>query len=407
MDRLVIDTEILKDVAGQFSGADTALADVYGKALQALASVRSAAPGQDNIIRSVSSLSSRINSAADRAGVLSGSCRTAAEMWEECEKRTVKYSMTQKGIDINVSMSFDALDGESVIFDDQGGYGGDQGDAKHNKSGFKFLFWRFGGDDELFNFVRQYEGYENASKDKITKLYDRMNNEGCGFVTVANTILAEFEGHEAEFEEKFGFPYYDDKGEPNFNKLLLDFYISTDDKFFLNDDSGMNALAISLLTPYLDNPESFKKKYGVDLLSDSSHYNIAALNKVIEEYEGQDVVELETGGMNQLTFDNRVDHYLNEKGIDFSKTDANETSNWTVQDVSEALDRGEVVSIACHDFNMYDANGKMVRKDVGGHLMTITGVTENGDYIVSSWGDKYYLKPSELDGPWYYDINIK
>lgn len=91
MDRLVIDTEILKDVAGQFSGADTALADVYGKALQALASVRSAAPGQDNIIRSVSSLSSRINSAADRAGTLSGSCRTAAEMWEECEISAASY----------------------------------------------------------------------------------------------------------------------------------------------------------------------------------------------------------------------------------------------------------------------------------------------------------------------------
>jgi hypothetical protein len=28
--------------------------------------------------------------------------------------------------------------------------------------------------------------------------------------------------------------------------------------------------------------------------------------------------------------------------------------------------------------------------------MTITGVTDDGRYVVSSWGDKYYLKPDEL-----------
>jgi len=28
--------------------------------------------------------------------------------------------------------------------------------------------------------------------------------------------------------------------------------------------------------------------------------------------------------------------------------------------------------------------------------MTITGTTEDGRYIVSSWGKKYYIKPNEL-----------
>ena len=29
--------------------------------------------------------------------------------------------------------------------------------------------------------------------------------------------------------------------------------------------------------------------------------------------------------------------------------------------------------------------------------MTVTGVTDDGRYIVSSWGDKYYIPASEVD----------
>lgn len=97
MDRLVIDTEMLKNAAERFSGANASLANVYRETLKVLVSVRSAAPGQENVICSVSSLSSRINSATVRSGLLSGSCRTVAEMWEKCERSIAGYSLLSNG----------------------------------------------------------------------------------------------------------------------------------------------------------------------------------------------------------------------------------------------------------------------------------------------------------------------
>ena len=39
--------------------------------------------------------------------------------------------------------------------------------------------------------------------------------EGCGYVAFANAIFKEYEGREAEFEKKFGFPMKDENGDLN------------------------------------------------------------------------------------------------------------------------------------------------------------------------------------------------
>ena len=44
---------------------------------------------------------------------------------------------------------------------------------------------------------------------------------------------------------------------------------------------------------------------------------------------------------------------------------------------------------------MYDENGNRYYID-GGHAITVTGITEDGRYIVSSWGEKYYINPSDI-----------
>ena len=65
--------------------------------------------------------------------------------------------------------------------------------------------------------------------------------------------------------------------------------------------------------------------------------------------------------------------------------------------VKSYLDQGKSVSIIDKDFTLYNEDGSKYRSDVGGHWMTITGVTDDGRYIVSSWGKKLYLKPDELN----------
>ena len=63
-------------------------------------------------------------------------------------------------------------------------------------------------------------------------------------------------------------------------------------------------------------------------------------------------------------------------------------SDLVVSDVDSYLDSGKNVNIATGSFNLYNEKGKAVAKDVGDHWMTITGVTEDGQYIVSSWGER-------------------
>ena len=71
------------------------------------------------------------------------------------------------------------------------------------------------------------------------------------------------------------------------------------------------------------------------------------------------------------------------------------------------MEKGEYVNINTSNFKLYDENGKPTGP-IEGHWMMITDVTEDGQYIVSSWGERYYLNPSELDSASYLitDINF-
>ena len=66
----------------------------------------------------------------------------------------------------------------------------------------------------------------------------------------------------------------------------------------------------------------------------------------------------------------------------------------TVDNFSRLAEDGYVV---LNFFNgpLQDINGDTVQYINGGHAMTITGTTSDGRYIVSSWGRKYYIDPSE------------
>ena len=64
-------------------------------------------------------------------------------------------------------------------------------------------------------------------------------------------------------------------------------------------------------------------------------------------------------------------------------------------EIQEKIDQGYTITVGCFDFDMYDKNKKLYAEDVGGHYMTITGVTDDGYIEVSSWGEKYYIKSDD------------
>ncbi len=239
---------------------------------------------------------------------------------------------------------------DSVVFDDKGSYGGDQGDPQS-----QWGFWSEKGD--LYDIVR--ENNPDYSDKEIKALLKKLNSEGCSYVAFLNTVFSAYEGREDEFERTFGFPMYKD-GDLNFNELLVDYYCTTDNHVETNGED------------FLDTCEDYGEGDG-----DRQSYNYRT----------------DTTGRGATATDAiyRGGLYLREKGVDAS---IESRIDVTVDNFSRLAEDGYVV---LNFFNgpLQDINGDTVQYINGGHAMTITGTTSDGRYIVSSWGKKYYIDPSE------------
>ena len=281
------------------------------------------------------------------------------------------------------------IDKNASPFDDEGSFGGNQGSLFYNRSGFTLFGWRIFYDKDLYKFIKSYPEYKDYSVDDMYVLYKNINNEGCGFVSMANMIFQQYEGKEDEFEETFGFPMYDEKTKDlNFDRLIIDIYTYTNDKVFLNQPNGENILVNDVLNYYEDKPEKFKKKYGIDY--DESAVKLR--QTIVDYYAGKDVVKIKSTGNTTYSYENRLMAYAEYRGI--KCTDSVEY-NLTTDEIEKKLKKGYSITVGCVDFDLYDKNKELYAEDIGGHYMTVTGVTEDGYIEVSSWGEKYYIKSDD------------
>ena len=337
-------------------------------------------------------------------------------MYDGLEKIASRYSNTERSIlndlegkeaDGGAAYFEDACaayDGEKKTFDndsENGGYGANQNDMT-GKTGIPFLGTRLFEDKELYAFIRRYPRYQNYSEAEITALIDQISEEGCGYVALVNNLFAHFEGREEEFEHIFGFPMYNEDGEANYNYLLLDIYANTDDQYYLDESTGESfnqAFLHDVISDYEGHESEYREKYGCDSL------NREALEIIWAESQKQGTVTIENSGVDTPTLENRFNHYMKQKGI--SCNTKIETDVLQTDTISQYLEKGEYVNINTSNFKLYDENGKPTGP-IEGHWMMITDVTEDGQYIVSSWGERYYLNPSELDSASYLitDINF-
>lgn len=226
--------------------------------------------------------------------------------------------------------------GNNITYDDRGRYGGNQGSPQNiNKSDEQY--------DEIVDIIRKY--YPDFTDKDIEKYLKKLNSEGCGYVALINTIFNQYAGRTDEFEEAFGFSMYDENGELNFDLLLVDFYSAMDNRhsFFGID--------------YYDSNEDYSATKGYGTTMESREY--------------------------------RWENYLEDRGI---QADVHEVTV-TPENYNKIAQDGEII-ISVHPVILYDENGKCVVDVDGGHAMTITGVTEDGMYRVTSWGKEYYIKPN-------------
>ena len=289
--------------------------------------------------------------------------------------------------------------------DEDDDYGGDQGDMYHNRSGWDVpLFdFRLFQDGKIFDYVRSYDRFKDYSDDQVAKLLEKINS-GCGYVAMANSIFAQYESNPEEFERVFGFPMRDSNGKFDTNRLILDFFCNTDDTYYLNESGGTNALLQDVLGDYASHPEDFKADFGAELWKDpkARTYTDEAIQAVLDRYQDQSevIIPSEDGGTTNYSLQNRLSHYLSERGVNYECTI--DRGPMTAQEVRTKLDSGYCVNLgtAGNIINLYDENGNVLYDNLGGHRMTVTGVTDDGNYIVSSWGDKYIVHPNELtNGP--------
>jgi hypothetical protein len=241
-----------------------------------------------------------------------------------------------------------------AAFDDNGQYGGNQGSP---------MLARGDKRDDLYEIVRKY--YPDMTDEEIADYLKKLNDEGCGYVAICNTIFAEFDGQEERFEEIFGFPMYDENGELNYDMLVTDLYAATDN----HNQSGVWFWASDSVDP------------------------------------NEDASATDGWGTNEKSRKYRTELYLKDKGIDVKidnsiKVTADNFSNYS---------DGHVIMRGDH-FELIPVNGGDPVKVDEGHAMTVTGVTEDGLLIVSSWGQQYYIDPNATGCSYdyaYYEYDIK
>ena len=188
----------------------------------------------------------------------------------------------------------------------------------------------------------------------------RMSNEGCGYVAICNTIFQEYEGREAEFESTFGFPMRDENDNLNYLPLEMDMYSRFDN---IDPNSGL----LNNLYDYDSNVDGDQSTY--NYLTDTTGY-----------------------GTNQYDLEYYLETYAASHNVD---VDVHTNANVTVHNYDDIIESGQQVNVLLLHGDLYNMDGSVRQTINGGHWMTVTGVTEDGMFIVSSCGGQYYIDPSQ------------
>lgn len=230
-------------------------------------------------------------------------------------------------------------------FDGNGPYGGNQGDP--------YKTYKEHPESEegkrLSAIVRKY--YPDYSDQEVRDYLNKLDDEGCGYVAMTNTIFAQYQGKEKEFEETFGFPMYDKKGNLNYRDMVTDFYSATDN----HNSKGI----------------LWWKHDELDETEDASVIDGKGTTRGEREY--------------------RYEMYMKEHGINVDVHNITMKSP-TPEAYQKQHEKGDII-MRMSPVLLYNEDGSIACEAEGGHAMTVTGVTDDRLLIVSSWGDKYYVDP--------------
>ena len=198
------------------------------------------------------------------------------------------------------------------------------------------------GDEDFVLFMIDLLG--TTCEDTIADFLNMFWEIGCSYIAMANTIFVEFANRPNEFEQIFGFPMYTVDGcgvRINFEFLSIHLYNN-----FGCDGRGTSARQRAELFPvYLEN----------------------------------------RGIIASITYEN---HSVD--GIAEAFNDALQNGNQII------LRQSPTILHRLEDNVARDGSNPIVDLP-GRHAVTVTGITEEGNILVSSWGEEFVLMPSDYN----------
>ena len=251
-------------------------------------------------------------------------------------------SVDSLGVIMN-RMNTDVFDPSSSA---RGKYGGDQGGPQSVTDPIELRAYM----DIIFGNT----GHRFRNEDELKRYLRHLNSEGCGYVAHMNLIFRHFENDPDGFQRTFGYPLRDQNGDYNYNRLLVDFYSATDDRGY--EDYNANT----------------------DGSRDSYNY--------WDDVTGH--------GLNGTTASQRFSDFMNAHGISVNERQVN---SLTQEEYTRLVNSGHAVVIRSGASTLHSTGGYRDQSYNGGHQMTITGITSEGNWIVSSWGKEYVFNPNESE----------
>jgi len=188
----------------------------------------------------------------------------------------------------------------------------------------------------------------------------------CNYAAAVNMIFQKYMGNEMEFERTFGYPMYTLNNEGK--KVLNDRMLIVDMYSIINRDKLVKKI---------------NGKYEI-VETNSEYLNLASGNK--QNY-----------GKFKLDY---LKEFIDAKGIKlglketFYYSSSLRNISWNkdlVLKIKDSLEKGENINVTAAGFDLLDLNGKIARTNIGSHIMTVVGITNDGKLIVDSWGRELLL----------------
>ena len=150
---------------------------------------------------------------------------------------------------------------------------------------------------------------------------------------------------------------------------------------------GYVAIANTIFAYYIGKEKEFENAFGFPMYYNGDLNYDAVIVDIYSKYDNKT-----QSGTYAKDREKILEDYMKNKGVE---VDVQINQNLDTKEIKKHINQGEHVLISYHQGKMYDENND-VHIINGGHSMEVTGVTDDGRLIVSSWGKKYYIDPSEV-----------